>query len=167
MIVLCAHTDLRPETQEAVSRLWPHAEFVPVGHSNTAYHEALDERWQAGVDLVVIEHDIVPHDYVAEAFEACPKPWCQFSYELAVGWVGVGDGAQSALGCVRFRHQLLEAEPDAIEAAGRTDNTGVPENAWYRIDARLNLVLHERGYRPHTHLPPVTHLNPKQKLAHP
>lgn len=165
MITLCAHTNLRPETREAVARLWPAAEFVDVTGSETAYHEALDERWQAGVDLIVIEHDIVPHDQVAAEFAECPEPWCQFSYELAVGWVGQPLGPPSALGCVRFRASLLEAEPDAIEAAGQTDNTGVPRNAWYRIDCRLNLVLHERGYRPHTHLPPVAHLNPVQRLA--
>jgi hypothetical protein len=165
VITLCAYTDLRPETEQATRALWPDTEFVNVAHSTTAYHEALDERWQVGVDLVVIEHDIVPRPDVRAAFDDCDELWCQYSYELAVGWVGLHNGPQSALGCVRFRATLLEAEPDAIDAAGRSDNTGVPENAWWRIDARLNAVLHERGYRPHTHLPAVDHLNPVQKLA--
>lgn len=167
MNVLCAYTNLRDETREAVTRLWPHAELVDVTHSQTAYHDALDERWQAGVDLVNIEHDIVPRTDVREAFEACRELWCCFSYELAVGYVGLAGGPPSALGCTRFRAELLEAEPDAIAEAGRSDNTGVPVQAWWRIDARLNLLLHERGYRPHTHLPPVVHLNEKSKLARP
>lgn len=157
MNVLCAHTNLRDETREAVTRLWPHVELVDVTHSTTGYHEALDERWQAGCDLVNIEHDIVPHDGVPAAFADCPEPWCVFLYELAVGFI-------PALGCARFRAELLAAEPDAIQSAGETDNTGVPANAWWRIDVRLDRHLRDRGYTPHIHEPPVVHLNERQKL---
>lgn len=167
MIVVCAYSSLRKETRAALETYAAGRELIfrDVNGTQTGYHEFLDEMWQAGVGFAVVEHDIVIDSTTLDDFDACPELWCQRTYELAVGFVGLPDGPASALGCVRFRAALLEAEPDAIEAAGYSDNTGVPENAWWRIDARLNLVLHERGYRPHTHLPPVVHLNPKQKLA--
>ena len=161
-IVACAWTDLRPATREAIELNANGREvlFRDCRGRTDAYWEFLDELWQAGCDFTVIEHDIVIHSAVLDGFDRCPEPWCAHLYELAVGY-------RPALGCTRFRHQLLEAEPDALVEAAKGDNSQVPGRAWWRIDVRLDQVLRDRGYLPHIHQPNVGHLNPVQKLAHP
>jgi len=160
--ILVGYSQLRPEVRAALDR---HADGCDVIYhdcsaSNEAYHEFLDEHWQIGLDLVVIEHDIVIDERVIPEFQACPKPWCGFGYE-----VGVGYGVY--LGCTRFRRQLLDAVPDAFDLVQQERQSGVPPKAWYRLDVRLDAVLREHDFEPHLHMPPVRHLNDVSKLADP
>lgn len=159
--VVCGYTNLRPETREAIERLWPDRhELRDVSYSAEAYHDLLDEYWQVGLDFIVIEHDIVPDERVPVEFEECPEPYCGFGYDVAVGY-GV------YLGCTRFRSDVLEAVPEMFELTQQETQSGVPGKAWYRIDVRLDQILRQRGYTPHLHMPPVRHLNEHNRLAEP
>ena len=164
MRVLCCWTDLRPDTQAALehhSAAQGHElELVDCRRGDTRYHEQLERYWQAGADWVNVEHDLVIDERVLPAFEACAEPWCVFVYELACGYT------PGALGCVRFRAELMAALPDAMRLAGLADTSGVVAKAWYRTDVRLDLYLRHAGYRPHVH-GRIQHLNPVSKLADP
>lgn len=165
MRVLCCYANndgrsLRAETRAAIESFCPDAEFVDCTRSQTLYHETLERYWQAGSDWMNVEHDIVIDDCVPDTFQKCREPWCVFMYELACGFT------PGALGCVRFRSQLMAELPDAMRDAGRADTSGVVAGAWYRTDVRLDRILRDRGYLPHIH-GRVQHLNEKQKLADP
>lgn len=162
MRILCCWTAIRPETKAALEAHGHRYErtYVDCSASETRYHEELQRYWDTGEDWVNVEHDIVIDDWVLPAFEACPEPWCVAIYELAGGFV------PGVLGCVRFRAQLMAALPDAMRQAGASDNTGVPERAWWRTDVRLDRILRDEGYLPHIH-GRVEHLNEKQKLVDP
>lgn len=162
MKILVGYSDLRPEVRDALDSHSGNCEVVyqDCAASTDMYHEFLDEHWQVGLDLVIVEHDIVIDERVIPEFVACPQPWCGFGYEVAVGY-GV------YLGCTRFRRTLLDTVPDALELVQQETQSGVPPKAWYRLDVRLDSVLREHGFEPHLHMPPVRHLNEVSRLADP
>ena len=170
MRVLCCHAiaddgrRLRPETREALEQ---HAtsrghdvEIVDCTGKQTLYHETLEQYWAEQQDWVNVEHDVVIHEEVLHTFDRCPWPWCAYLTELSCGYTA------GALGCVRFRTLVMQAEPNAMTEAGKADQSGVVAKAWYRTDVRLDLHLRHAGYLPHIH-GRVEHLNDKQKLAEP
>lgn len=133
--------------------------FHDVSGSDTAYCELLAMLWAEGQDFVIVEHDVVPHHRVFREFTECPEPYCAFAYEVGL-WVG------PALGCSRFRTELLASVPDAmVRVASRPTNWGPPGH-WRQLDvALLGWVLRdEEGLQPHVHLPPVEHLNEAKQL---
>lgn len=159
MRVLCAWTQLRPETRAALDE---HARDHEVIYEDCrgreeAYFEAIERLWNAGASFVTVEHDIVIHDQVFQGFQECQEPWCGHAYDLAVG-------LRPALGCTRFRAELLAAMPDAMAETKLEATSGVPPMAWYRIDVRLEQILQKAGYRQHVHEPPVVHLNETNRM---
>lgn len=157
MLVVCGYTNLRPEVQAALAEHAPDAWVRSVAGDERAYHRLLCEAWAAGTDMLVVEHDIVLEPHVIGELDACDEPWCGFVYDLAVGY-------KVCLGCTRFASALVQAEPNAMLRAGDSDNSGVNERAWYRIDVRLDRILRDRGYTPHPHWPPLRHLNDTNRM---
>jgi hypothetical protein len=164
MRILVGYTNLRPEVSEALDLY-----AVPAGHepvyedcraSNDRYFEALEHEWRAGADFAVVEHDVVIDERVMAGFQACPEPWCGYGYDIAVGY-------RVALGCTRFRAELMAAVPDLLERCMEETQSGVPAKAWYRLDVRIDEVLRRAGYTAHLHMPPVAHLNESNRLATP
>jgi hypothetical protein len=104
----------------------------------------------------VVEHDIGVHADVLPQFTACPELWCGFVYELPGGVV------DAALGCTRFRAELLHAERDLLTVVtGKADD--LPAGHWAHLDAHLRTVLTSRGYTLHQHEPPVAHFHGYQE----
>jgi hypothetical protein len=150
--VVCPYTPekLRPETVEALRQWAPHAIMVNVAGSNFAYTTEFEKLWTAGEDFVIVEHDIVLHEHVIHDFMDCREPWCANPYR-------VGYDNLTSLGCVRFRAELLAGEPDAPYVHGVMGPGLEPARDWRRLDTRIMGVLHERGYWPCEHQPPVVH----------
>lgn len=117
------------------------------------YGNTLADYWKQGESFAVFEPDIVIREDVAQAFINCPEPYCAFPYE----WLtNIGP----ALGCTRFRSELITAYPDAVKDA-------LSKNiSWNQLDVVLmrHILLRKHRQQPHVHLPPVKHLNPKKKL---
>lgn len=161
MRIVVPFTDLRPETRRALlAYARGHAlNFEYVGGSDTAYCELLQKVWANGETFAIVEHDIVVNPDTIPGFEGCPDPYCAAPYAWTTQ---VGP----ALGCTRFRAELLEELPDAIhEVAAMPSNWGAPGH-YRQLDVFLmRRVLRDRhGLQPHVHLPSVEHLNPKQAL---
>lgn len=158
MRILCAHTDsgIRPETRHALERHAPGCvDYRDVTDDpERAYGRIVAELWRAGTDFAVVEHDIVVRADVIEAFDECAELYCAFPYAWTTN---VGP----ALGCTRFRGELLRGHPSAAAA--------LPALPFRQVDYQLMRVelARVRGIRPHLHLPPVEHLNLSQQLLAP
>lgn len=152
---------LRDAARDAVLRLKEAhpVVFHDVTGSDTAYAELLVRLWQEGEAFAIVEHDVVVRPDVLQAFDACPEPYCAFPYEL-------GLYVAPALGCTRFRAELLERIPDAAERAARTPSVWGAPGHWRQLDvALLGWVLRdEEGLQPHVHVPPVEHLHAEKRL---
>ena len=152
--VWCPHVTIHPDTRAALD------EYAPgwVGHEldpadMTAYSRWMVDRWADGIDLTIVEHDIVIHEGVLPGFADCPDPWCLYPYSGPARQV-----LAQSLGCVRFRAGLLTAIPLAVKASSAVNDSGdLPPGDWRRLDIRLAGVLRGNGYTPHVHEPMVGH----------
>ena len=155
MRILCAYVPdgLRPETEVALKE---HAPGLTDWHAVSpqdplAYPRLVAHYWRTGKDFAVVEQDIVVRADVIDAFLNCPEPWCAYPYAWTTN-VGV------ALGCNRFRSELLSKYPGAADGAHHV--------GWWQFDVVFlrRILAGEHGLQPHVHLPPVEHLNEAKKL---
>jgi hypothetical protein len=118
-----------------------------VSASDFAYADLIDRLWADGEAFLLIEHDMLPTLEAVERMISCPRRWCACPYPVnhQPGESIVG------FGFTRFAAELLTAEPDAAEAAGRWSRAGVPARHWSNHDSRLARVLTGRGYDIHRH----------------
>lgn len=157
---------LRGETIDAVLAAGKHAgalvrevTFWDVSGSDTAYLETLALLWADEEDFVIVEHDVVPDLTAFLELGVCTSPYCCFPY----AWTTcVGP----ALGCTRFRRELLRTVPDAVEQAARIPSAYGRPGHWRQLDVHLmrNVLRDTHAWQPHVHLPPVEHLNEAQQL---
>lgn len=157
---------LRGETIEAVIAAGKHAgalvrdvTFWDVSGSDTAYLDVLALHWAEREDFVVVEHDVVPHLTAFLELGLCTSTYCCFPY----AWTScVGP----ALGCTRFRTEVLESVPDALEQVARIPSAYGPPGHWRQLDVHLmrNVLRDGQGLQPHVHTPAVMHLNVAQQL---
>ena len=124
--------------------------WVDVSASPDAYFGAIAEMWAEGESFALLEHDVVARPDCVQAFEDCPEPWCTYGYadichpECMESWA-------NALGCTRFRKELIDAVPDAlsrIPAEGRD---------WHNLCDWIGQALREAGFTHHWHAPAVEH----------
>lgn len=151
---------LRDETQEAMDRLMPFADWHRVElvtDDARAYGRILADAWawclarRSG--LFVLEPDIVIRDDVRDAFIFCPEPYCAFPYELLTD-------VMPALGCTRFSAAFIWKYPNLMR-------DGVATRVGFRqfdIVVQRHMLVQQYGEQPHVHLPPVEHLNPEKRL---
>ena len=140
-------------------------EWVDCSGDVEAYFRALCALWAAAEDFLIVEHDMVPTLEAVQAMDGCPKWWCVNPY----GCNEWGTLVEVAFGFTRFRRQLMEAEPDAMEATVEISDVGAglivsggqrwPARHFQGLDCRFDRVLGGRGYRQHAHDPPIEHLH--------
>jgi hypothetical protein len=124
------------------------AEWHSVRGDPEAYWRLMCELWERGEDLLIIEHDVVPHADVVPQVEVCPQPWCLFGYadichaECMEAWA-------NHLGCTRFRGELMRAVPHAVSSSRIRD--------WHNLCDGIGENLRAAGYTHHWHYPPVCH----------
>lgn len=141
------YTAVHPETAQAVP---PGTVWVDVSYSDTAYFGALLKWWETGQTFAVIEHDIAVTQHVVDEFENCPEPWCLFGYAEFCHEACM-EAWRNALGCTRFRRELIEAVPDAVR--------DIPRDLWdwHNLCDGLGANLRAAGFSHHWHYPPVRH----------
>ena len=153
MRVVMPYTDVHPLADEALRRIEPDAERVDVGQSTTAYWELMCRLWADGETFLLVEHDIEVNALAMYVHHVCREWWCVAPYIISGPKT-----ADCSLGCTKFRSELLEAEPDLIDAiAGATPGVGLVRCDWRRLDAEISGGLRARGYEPHVHRRPVLH----------
>lgn len=141
------YTFLHPLAVESAPR---DAIWVGVNSSVDAYYGAMLDLWDRGETFAVMEHDIICRPDVVKAFEECPEPWCVFGYSN-ICHVECMEAWRNALGCTRFRKEIIEAVPDAMRS--------IPRDSWhwtYMCDG-LGNNLRAAGFKHHWHYPWVDH----------
>lgn len=149
---------LRPETvasvqAQAAELNWP-VSFCDLDPNDyEAYWRVLTEWWERGQDFLVVEHDVEPVAGTFSSMDECPSTWCSSPYEIDTGVKVL------ALGCTRFRSELMEAYPEALRDAGeiQNDSVSLPKRHYKRLDTRIASVLHAKRYHCHAHIPAVHH----------
>lgn len=125
-----------------------------VSSDDEAYWRLLARAWDRCRDrvddLYVIEHDVVVHEQVFEQFDACGCTWCAFAYQT-------NGSVRPALGCSRFRHELIDAHPNVWWKVAELDpKIAGTRRHWLQLDVKLEVALWSM---PHRHDPPVEHLH--------
>lgn len=152
VIVPATLDKLRPEVLHAIYAAGGDPWVWDLSGKPMGYWRLVRDRWAAGDDLTIVEHDIVIPPNALADFDACPRPYCFHSFELFLGDVEQVY-EQPGLGCVRFRSELLAAVPFTV-----------PEMTWngedqVGLDTRLWQMLKAAGYGPHRHEPRAEHLH--------
>jgi hypothetical protein len=148
--ILCAYTDLVPETKRALDPWNP--EYVNVSSSPLAYWAAVRERWAGERDLVNIEHDVIIHERVILEFTQCDRLWCTFPYPCAQG-----GQFETAAGCARYSKYLQQLVPvPEIERAVHWAYCDCPPECspgicWHHMDAYLVEAFQRHGVSVHLH----------------
>lgn len=122
-----------------------------------SYARLIRRNWNHGQDLIIIEHDIIPHGGVFSGFAGCQEGWCVYPYALTTRYAGY-------LGCVRFQAGFMRAHPEAAYDASLIRWESWQPGDWRSYADCLWRVLQVEHARPHVHIPPVGHTNPKQQI---
>lgn len=147
--VLVPYTWLDKRTVEAVEHL--PVIFADVSGSNWDYWRVLCDWWVPTDDLIIIEHDVAPRPDVFTEFEECQEPWCLFTYDNFEGDLSAAIAWQFALGCTRFRKELIEAVPNALmDVQERWKD-------WHYTCDGIGYNLTKAGFFPHFHWPAINH----------
>lgn len=142
------YTGVRAEVVEAAP---PGTVWVDVSSSDTAYHEALSNIWERGENFATLEHDIICRPDIVQAFEECPEPWCIYGY-ADMCHDACREAWANALGCTRFRAELMAKVPDAL-----TSIEPGPLTDWHNVCDGLGNNLRAAGFKHHWHEPHVQH----------
>ena len=133
------------------ARVWPML-------SEESYFELMALLWANGRDFAIVEHDVEVDPDSLDSLDTCPAPWCAFSYPVFAGDIAEAYGGPFGLGCVRFRRELLEELPQAVQLAGEMNLHPVHRPRSYAVmDSTLTRVLRAHGVQVHQHFPNVTH----------
>jgi hypothetical protein len=157
VVVPATPRGLHPLTVPAILEAGYVAEVHPM-LIQESYWELLRGLWDEGNTFAIVEHDIgVTRDQLF-ALEDCGRPWCAFSYEVYAGDLAAAYGGPYGLGCTRFRYEILQKIPGAVEEAGTYDQHPVhPPRSYAVMDSTLTRVLRSHGHEPHQHFPNVVH----------
>lgn len=160
MRVICPYQPIVHRlTRPALELYAPSAEYIKLSEAQDAYWALFDSLWSARESFIVIEHDIEIHERVIRSLTYCPEPWCLFPYSGPPS--NGGDPLfYMALGCTRFRSNLMVDHPDLVSGIG----LGQPPRFdiatfrnWRGLDGGIGGRLRERGHKPHVHWPAVLH----------
>jgi hypothetical protein len=133
-------------------------EIVEIDKSNNQdywahLHQAWQFCYQNDQDFINVEHDVVTHPEVWQAFEHCPSLACAFA-------IWVGGSYAPGLGAVRFRAALIKEFPQLVFDAGQLIDDLLPARDWRRMDTRIWRTLKSQAdIKPCIHVPPVKHLH--------
>jgi hypothetical protein len=163
-VVIPATPDgLHPTTIPAILRSGWAAHVEPCNYTE-AYFDLLSKLWAERIDFAIVEHDIEVGPDTLDRFADCDHLWCAHSYEVYAGDVAAAYGGPFALGCARFRAELMERFPDAVEQAGKMDIHPVhPRRSYAVMDSTLTHWLRgpygpdHGGVKVHQHAPNVRH----------
>lgn len=144
------YTAVHPLTVEGAP---PDAIWCDVSGSDIAYFGAICDWWDRGETFAILEHDVVCRPDIVAAFNECPEPWCLFGYDpyCSCGNPDCREAWRNAIGCTRFRAELMAAVPDAASSivAELWD--------WHNVCDGLGNNLRAAGFTHHWHEPPVFH----------
>lgn len=145
---------LRDETTAAVMAWGGSYTFEQLDRTDPhAYAKALVSWWEFGLDLVVVEQDIVPAPGMIQGLLACPQPWCGHAYHVGEGRYAYG------LGLCKFNSLLIAERPTAAMLAMRDMNGKFNRIEWPSVNEAIERQVSRFGFTIHLHEPVVEHLH--------
>lgn len=151
MRVVVPFTDLAPGVTDALDATGHPYEMVEMTNDES-YYWLIHELWADGGSFALVEHDITVHPTVFDELDACPEVWCAFPHAYICGPSYYG------MGCVRFRSELIQANPDLMVKVGEMSDHVHPPRHWCSLDKWIQGALHDRHSHPtvlgHTHTSP-------------
>jgi hypothetical protein len=163
VVVPATPDGLHPSTLPAILRSGWAAHVEPMTYTE-AYYDLLCKLWADKIDFAIVEHDVEVNPETLDRFAECDHLWCAHSYEVYAGDVSAAYGGPFALGCVRFRAELMERFPDVVVEAGKMDIHPVhPPRSYGVMDSTLTHQLRgpfgpdRGGVKVHQHAPNVGH----------
>lgn len=138
MIKVCFYSQLYPQTAADIKGYG--FELVDTSASDTAYWEAIRDRW--GKDnLLIIEQDMQFLPECLFSFEMCREQWCLYDYDiLMMDGVTVAP-CETGIGLCRIRKELQESI---------SFESSIPVH-WGWTDLWLNTIADVNGLSRHTH----------------
>jgi len=118
-----------------------------------AYARALMDWWEARMDLVVIEHDIVPAPGMIGSLLACAQPWCGHPYHIGEGRYVYG------LGLCKVAASVMTRLPILATLAMRNHRGLTTRVPWGSVNEAFEQQMQRCGYTMHQHTEPVEHLH--------
>lgn len=151
---------MRLETQDAVMS-WggPYTFHILAAGDPYAYARAFMDWWETHLDLVVVEHDIVPAPGMIEGLLTCPEPWCGHAYHVGQGRYTTG------LGLCKISRSVMDTHPGLGMLAMRDHRGRVARIEWPGVNEALDRQMIRYGYRMHVHDPVVEHLHYPREQA--
>jgi hypothetical protein len=146
--VVVPYVKLHPVTQQVLNGSNADVHYEMVGDDDGAYCQLLNNLWQRGSSVIIVEQDIVPWPGALDEIWQCPAQWCTYSYAWRNEYGRTGIGLSHMLGCVKLSAELMRALP----------NVWRESCSWVNCDRRLFFTARNHGIDPHLHRPAVTHL---------
>ena len=164
--VVCCYVEgmLRHETLDALQATGrsPDTDFVLAEirrDEPRAYAERVGREWQScldrGDDLCLVEQDIEIGPTTLYDFRACQHLYCGNPYPWTTN-VGI------AMGCTRFRHQIIERYRDAVDEAIAL---GGGHFRQFDVIFQRRVLAKRHGAQPHVHAPVIHHNEAKRLRA--
>lgn len=110
-----------------------------VNGDDSAYFQALAEKWATGAGFVNVEHDILVTDVAVCNLAACSQDWCAAPYPY------LNRPLQFGLGCVKFAPELIGRHPAMFGDISTWHNAKHPPRHWCTLDAWIYQYLIGRG----------------------
>jgi hypothetical protein len=145
---------LRPETLAAIEATGlPYATRPIEDGDPYGYAKAFEQWWANRLDLLVIEHDIVPPDGMITEMLECPEQWCSANYHVGGGRTTTG------LGITKISHLIKVAYPYGGMNIARDPRDRRRYVDWISLNESCDRHLARLGYRQHIHFPNPIHLH--------
>jgi hypothetical protein len=159
---------LRAETRSVGEQM--NAQFIDVGHSDTAYFELIKHQWESGRSFMPLEEDVVPTPALLHEMWACEREWCSAFFWAWDGAVMDGESrpqrprryrVSATLALNKFGSSLLRRAPRAMQEAVARTNDRQHFNQLDLVLVNPGGVLQGPPYHavPHVH-GPVEHRTP-------
>lgn len=154
VVVPYIHGRLRDETVNAVMAYQGAHTFEQLDpNDDYAYARALMNWWEARMDLVVVEHDVVPAPGMIEGLLACDQPWCGHPYHVGEGRYTYG------LGLCKISVDVINHRPGLAILAMRDHRGKVGAMPWPAVNEALERQMTRYGYTMHHHDGAPVHLH--------
>ncbi len=147
--VLIPYTKATHKLQTVIDCLriqWVQPELVKVDGGD-GYHRMLTEAWSQKETFFVVEQDVVVWQGAIRILNDCQEDWDTLPTMCH------GRMISTTFGCVKFSSWLIERRPWFWDDIPTT---------WFHLDAGFADKMGWPYIRPHTHMPPATHLNEVQ-----
>lgn len=160
-MIICGYTHELPAETLAVLKDFEHV-LVDVSDSDHAYFDLLESWWTSTVlEMVTLEHDIIPKPQLLREILDCPRAWCAAMYPFEEHWL-------FGLGLAKFSLPVRQAMPGLFDEIAQNGGGAHPPRHWCSIDAHMqNMLNRSSGHTAcvHNNQALIEHRNPENPGA--